>query len=120
MTQFEIMEQVKTELTLSEEQYSKYSNSMKYVLEYLEEKQITLVEGSMLAFLAHIVTLFIRLETGEKVQEMGSEVLNQLDERAVALTRELMGKIETEYGPADTSELILVSIHIQTALETMK
>lgn len=120
MISLNILEKIKQELHLTEEQNDRYMLVLKEIDLYLEEKHIIFAENNLLAFAAHIVTLFMRLEAGEKVADMGDEVLSQLDLKAWNITRGLMDIVEKTYGEADMAESALITIHIQTALVMMQ
>lgn len=115
----ELMEKVRTELDISEEAFPKYQKDIEAVLEYLKEHEVVFGEDNLLAFAAHVVTLFVRLEKGEKVEGMGDEVLSQLDPKAVEITNGMMELVGKWYCPADSTETALVAIHIHTALDMM-
>jgi len=116
----EIIEKVKGELDIPADKFAGYAADAEVLMEYLDQKNVLFKEDNELAFLAHIVTLLIRLETGERVQGMGEEILAQIDREALAITSEFMSVIEKKYTKADTAEVILAAIHIQTAMEIME
>jgi len=120
MINLNIIEKVKQELHLTKEQSDRYLPVLKKIDLFLEKNRIFFAENNLLAFTAHTITLFTRLETGEKVAGIDEEVLSQLDPGAIAITRELMDIIEKSYGVADEAEMVLAAIHIQTALEMIQ
>ncbi len=76
------------------------------------------IQGEYLPpFLNHIVMMLMRLERGEHLADMGSEALEGISEKALHLTDEALGIVENIYGKPDGAERVLVSIHIQTALD---
>jgi len=115
-----LLEKVRQELKLTEEQHERYALTLTEVDIFLEENQVHFAEDNLLAFLAHMVTLLMRLETGEKVTGMGAEVLSQLEPDTVSITRKLLKIVEEAYGEPDGAEIVLVAIHVQTALEMMQ
>ena len=58
-----------------------------------------------------------RLEIGEKVKELDGDVLSQLEEEAIEISRQVLKPVEAAYGvKVDDSELALLTIHVQTAI----
>lgn len=112
-----VMEKAKSELNLPAEKFAQYAVETETVIRYLKGRGIVFAEANMLAFIAHFLTMLSRLETGEKVDEMSEAVLEQIDQHAVELTRKIFKPLEEKYGLADTAEIVLAAIHIQTAME---
>lgn len=115
----DVIAKVEGELNLPAEQFDRYAAEVREVMEELTRKEILFEEGNAIAFIAHLITMLNRLDTGEKVQEMGEEILDQIEDQAVSITREFIETIEQRYQKVDTAEVILAAIHIQTAMEIM-
>ncbi|GEM_PF-191461 len=114
-----ILDRVKAEMDVDEAEFERHTVMIADVFNRLDHHGIEFPEDNLLAFVNHTVTLLHRLTTGEKVPEMGPEVLDQLSPKAVEVTRELVTRIEAQYGCVDVAEMILAAIHIHTAMEIM-
>jgi len=120
MDKTEVLQLVKREMNINDQGFKRYEKDIQKVYTFLEEKHIEFEERNLIAFTSHVITLFIRLESGEKVNGMDEEVMSQLDEAAIKITYDLMKIIADIYGEADVVEVALVAIHIQTAMEIMQ
>ena len=117
MTALERVQKVETQMELTPEMSAMVEKRVPALLEDLEREGVFFDESGDIGFISHAISLVKRLESGEKVKDLGEEVLAQLEEGAVALARRVLEPLEEAYATAlDRTELALVAIHVQTAM----
>ncbi len=117
MTELERVRDVEARLELAEEFHEAAERQIPPLLQGLEERGVVFDENGSIGFIPHAIALVKRLETGEKVKPLDDDVLSQLEEEAIDISRQVLRPIEEAYGVAlDDSELALVTIHVQTAM----
>lgn len=117
MTELERVRDVEARLELAEEFHEAAERQIPPLLQGLEERGVVFDENGSIGFISHAIALVKRLETGEKVKPLDDDVLSQLEEEAIDISRQVLRPIEEAYGVAlDDSELALVTIHVQTAM----
>lgn len=114
-----MIKKLQDELSVPAGHRKKYEKDMERIFHLLDGCHIRFLEGNALAFASHVLSLFMRIQVGEKVPGMERAVLDQLDPSALEITGKVIGLIEQEYGAVDFSEMLLVAIHIHTAMEIM-
>lgn len=87
------------------------------VLAYAQQQGVRFDGEHLAPFQNHIIALITRLTSGEHVAPMGEEMLEQLEPKTLAVTDGIVNLVEPRYGAVDTTERILIAIHIQTAME---
>ena len=108
---------VEARLELAEEFHEAAERQIPPLLQGLEERGVAFDENGSIGFISHAIALVKRLETGEKVKPLDDDVLSQLEEEAIDISRQVLRPIEEAYGVTlDDSELALVTIHVQTAM----
>ena len=117
MTELERVRDVEARLELAEEFHEAAERQIPALLQGLEERGVAFDENGSIGFISHAIALVKRLETGEKVKPLDDDVLSQLEEEAIDISRQVLRPIEEAYGVTlDDSELALVTIHVQTAM----
>ena len=117
MTELERVRDVEARLELAEEFHEAAERQIPSLLQGLEERGVAFDENGSIGFISHAIALVKRLETGEKVKPLDDDVLSQLEEEAIDISRQVLRPIEEAYGVTlDDSELALVTIHVQTAM----
>ena len=87
-------------------------------VEYLIAKGVGFNETTSMGILNHLMAMFQRLSTDEKIPDLGENVLEQIDAKAVELAKEALKIIEDEKNiELDVSEIALVAIHAQNAMQ---
>lgn len=120
MTELERVRDVEQRLELPEEFHGAAEKHIPVLLRDLEARGVTFDENGSIGFISHAIALVKRLETGEKVKALDDDVLSQLEEEAIDISRQVLRPIEAAYGvTVDDSELALVTIHVQTAMAKM-
>ena len=118
MVSREVIESIEEVLKIDEsikEEAEKYSIE---VLDYLNEHKVNFDDNMVMGFLNHTFALFQRLQTGERLPDLGDDVLSQIDPEAVKLAKDALKIIEDVKGTVlDEAEIALVAIHIQNALQ---
>ena len=113
MTELERVRDVEARLELAEE----FHEAAERHIPALLQRGVAFDENGSIGFISHAIALVKRLETGEKVKPLDDDVLSQLEEEAIDISRQVLRPIEEAYGVAlDDSELALVTIHVQTAM----
>ncbi len=121
MTALERVKNVEEKMELTPELSAAVEKHVPALLEDLEREGVVFDENSGIGFISHAISLVKRLESGEKVKDLGEDVLSQLEEDALSISRKVLEPIEKAYGVTlDHSELALVTIHVQTAMMKMK
>ena len=88
------------------------------VLDYLAEKKVAFNEVTSVGIVNHLIAMFQRLNSKEELPDLGKDVMEQIDPRAVELSREALCLIEKEKDvKLSESEIALVAIHIQNAMQ---
>ena len=117
MTELERVRDVEARLELAEEFHEAAERQIPPLLQGLEERGVAFDENGSIGFISHAIALVKRLETGEKVKPLDDDVLSQLEEEAIDISRQVLRPIEEAYGVTlDDSELALVTIHVKTAM----
>lgn len=117
MTELERVRDVEARLELAEEFHEAAERQIPALLQGLEERGVAFDENGSIGFISHAIALVKRLETGEKVKPLDDDVLSQLEEEAIDISRQVLRPIEEAYSVTlDDSELALVTIHVQTAM----
>ena len=117
MTALERVRAVEAQMELSPGLAAAAERHVPRLLEELAAAGVDFGPHGEVGFISHAVSLVKRLETGERVKDLGEEVLAQLEEGAVALSRRVLEPLEEAYATAlDRTELALVAIHVQTAM----
>ena len=121
MTALERVQKVETQMELTPEMSAVVEKRVPALLEDLEREGVFFDESGDIGFISHAISLVKRLESGEKVKDLGEDVRSQLEEDALAISRKVLAPLEAAYGVTlDNSELALVTIHVQTAMMKMK
>lgn len=117
---------IKREVIESIEEVLKIDDSIKEeaetyslkVLDYLNEKGVSFDENTVVGFLNHLFAMFQRLEKDEKLPDLGDEILDQINPKAIGLAKDSLKMIEDlKQVTLDKAEIALVAIHIQNALQ---
>jgi len=120
MTALERVKDVEQRLELAAEYREAVEKHIPGLMEDLEKRGVTFDENGSIGVISHAIALVKRLETGEKVKELDGDVLSQLEEEAIGISRQVLVPIESAYGvKVDDSELALLTIHVQTAIAKM-
>lgn len=91
------------------------------LVDYLSERSVNFSENTMIGFVTHSIALLDRIKKGEKIDDLGSEIIKQIDPKCIELSRGAFKIIENEYNiQLDESEIILGAIHIMNALQDNK
>lgn len=121
MTAIEKVKDVEQRLELAAEYHEAVEKHIPGMIEDLEKRGVTFDENGSIGVISHAIALIKRLETGEKVKELDGDVLSQLEEEAIELSRQALEPIEKAYSvKVDDSELALLTIHVQTAIAKME
>ncbi len=117
MTGIERVKDVEQRLELPAQYQEAVEKHVPVMLAGLEERGVTFDENGSIGVISHAIALVKRLEIGEKVKELDGDVLSQLEEEAIEISRQVLKPIEAAYGvTVDDSELALLTIHVQTAI----
>ena len=121
MTKLEQVKDVEQRLELPAQYHQAVEKHIPGLMEGLEKRGVTFDENGSIGVISHAIALVKRLETGEKVKELDGDVLSQLEEEAIDISRQVLKPIEAAYGvKVDDSELALMTIHVQTAIAKME
>lgn len=121
MTKLEQVKDVEQRLELPAQYHQAVEKHIPGLMEDLEKRGVTFDENGSIGVISHAIALVKRLETGEKVKELDGDVLSQLEEEAIDISRQVLKPIEAAYGvKVDDSELALMTIHVQTAIAKME
>ena len=117
MTGIERVKDVEQRLELPAQYQEAVEKHVPVMLAGLEERGVTFDENGSIGVISHAIALVKRLEIGEKVKELDGDVLSQLEEEAIEISRQVLKHVEAAYGvKVDDSELALLTIHVQTAI----
>lgn len=117
MTGIERVKDVEQRLELPAQYQEAVEKHVPVMLAGLEERGVTFDENGSIGVISHAIALVKRLEIGEKVKELDGDVLSQLEEEAIEISRQVLKPVEVAYGvKVDDSELALLTIHVQTAI----
>ena len=117
MTGIERVKDVEQRLELPAQYQEAVEKHVPVMLAGLEERGVTFDENGSIGVISHAIALVKRLEIGEKVKEPDGDVLSQLEEEAIEISRQVLKPVEAAYGvKVDDSELALLTIHVQTAI----
>lgn len=117
MTGIERVKDVEQWLELPAQYQEAVEKHVPVMLAGLEERGVTFDENGSIGVISHAIALVKRLEIGEKVKELDGDVLSQLEEEAIEISRQVLKPVEAAYGvKVDDSELALLTIHVQTAI----
>ncbi len=117
MTGIERVKDVEQRLELPAQYQEAVEKHVPVMLAGLEERGVTFDENGSIGVISHAIALVKRLEIGEKVKELDGDVLSQLEEDAIEISRQVLKPVEAAYGvKVDDSELALLTIHVQTAI----
>ena len=121
MTGIERVKDVEQRLELPAQYHQAVEKHIPGLMEDLEKRGVTFDENGSIGVISHAIALVKRLETGEKVKELDGDVLSQLEEEAIDISRQVLEPIEAAYQvKVDDSELALMTIHVQTAIAKME
>ena len=117
MTGIERVKDVEQRLEVPAQYQEAVEKHVPVMLAGLEERGVTFDENGSIGVISHAIALVKRLEIGEKVKELDGDVLSQLEEEAIEISRQVLKPVEAAYGvKVDDSELALLTIHVQTAI----
>ncbi len=117
MTGIERVKDVEQRLELPAQYQEAVEKHVPVMLAGLEERGVTFDENGSIGVISHAIALVKRLEIGEKVKELDGDVLSQLEEEAIEISRQVLKPVEAAYGvKVDDSELALLTIHVQNAI----
>ena len=117
MTGIERVKDVEQRLELPAQYQEAVEKHVPVMLAGLEERGVTFDENGSIGVISHAIALVKRLEIGEKVKELDGDILSQLEEEAIEISRQVLKPVEAAYGvKVDDSELALLTIHVQTAI----
>ena len=115
--ELKVIDELKSRDEWTPADFEKYGDDLRDVLILMRDRNVFFEEGNLLAFTNHVMTLFRRLETGEKVDALDESILEEINYKAMEVAKELVSRYASKYGEADMTELVLLAIHIQTAQE---
>lgn len=114
MTSFDF---IKDSMSLSDEQMTGYENDLMFILNYVTTHQIKFKDHFELGFYSHMIGYIDRLRKKEILEEVDLSIKESIDKRAYDLTYCLVNNMAKRYDTEVLdSEVLLASIHIQTAL----
>lgn len=94
-----------------------YEFMMRKAMAWLEENKVFIQDDLLPPFINHFIMMLMRLEGGDKLPDMGGEVLEDISEEALRVADGVLD-IVSEFNPRpDNVERTLIAIHVQTALD---
>lgn len=114
MTSFDFL---KDSMSLTDEQMMAYDHDLQFILNYVTTHQIKFQDHFKLGFYSHMIGFIDRLKTKEILDPVDPSIKDDIEQKAYDLTYDLVDSMSKKYGiKTYDSEVILASIHIQTAL----
>lgn len=112
----EVLHKLQETLGMSEAELQEMLEVIGGIETHLRQQSILLTEQVQVGFYSHMVSFIRRLKNGEQVMEIGKEVADQLEERAIQIAEEITAPLfERYHAPINLSEILLIAIHIQAA-----
>lgn len=114
MTSFDF---IKDSMNLTDQQMADYDVDLRFIESYVENHQIRFQDSFKLGFYSHMIGFIDRMKAKEKLASVDASIKNDIEDHAFTMTKELIETIAKKYDVVVTEcEVILASIHIQTAL----
>ncbi|KUO67520.1 MAG: hypothetical protein APF77_14420 [Clostridia bacterium BRH_c25] len=114
----ETLNNLKIKLNIKNEDFDEIVIEIKKIDIKLKEENIVLNEQFEIGLYSHMFSFIKRLKNNEKVMAISDEILSQLDEESIELSKSILKPLFSMYDvPIDMSEVALVAIHIQTVKE---
>lgn len=114
----DIFESIENTLQLEENIRAEAEDYTLKVLDFLKQQGVNFNETTSLGLVSHLLTLVRRINLNEKVADLGDEILSQIDPKAVEHARNALNIIEKDKNiELDNSEIALVAIHVQNAMQ---
>ncbi|MCH4887915.1 amidohydrolase/deacetylase family metallohydrolase [Acidaminobacter sp. JC074] len=108
---------LKDSMSLTQEQMTAYDDDLRYIDDYVSGHGIKFQDHFKLGFYSHMVGFIDRLKNKEKLDPVDESIKDNIEEKAFKLTYDLIDSMSKKYEVETfESEVILASIHIQTAL----
>ena len=117
----ELLAKVKSQMELSAETAAAGDRIAPGILEVLHREGVEFSEHAAIGFVSHLYNLAARLLKDEHLAPMDPEVMEQIESGPLRISRLAAEVPEREFSTAlDEAELILITIHVQTALAMMQ
>ncbi len=117
----EVIELLRRQLSLSDEVILEVKEEILQVERFVGERQIIFGSDYAIGFYSHMYSLISRLKKKEHLELDDLSIKDGLDETAFSIADELVGTLSKRYGlSTNVSEVCLVAIHVQTAMEMAK
>ncbi len=114
MTSFDF---IKDSMNLTDQQMADYDADLRFIESFVEDHQIRFQDHFKLGFYSHMIGFIDRMKVKEKLAPVDTSIKNDIEDHAFKVTKELIETIAVKYDVVVTEcEVILASIHIQTAL----
>ncbi|MTI46275.1 PRD domain-containing protein [Sporosalibacterium faouarense] len=112
------LNKLKKKLNIKDEDFEEIVFEINRINKKLKGENIILNEQLEIGLYSHIISFINRLRDSEKIMSISDEVLSQLDEDSIELSKTILEPLFIKYDvPIDMSEVALVAIHLQTARE---
>lgn len=117
MTMVESIRELEVQMNVNPQDYEFNERYVSEVLVQLKEYGVNLDESSFIGFVSHVIGLLKRLRDGEEMMDLGDDILSQIDEKSFEIAKKIATVFEKNFNTElNQSEIVLLAIHIQTAL----
>lgn len=113
----EVLYELKDKLDMKDDEFKEAKEEIKRIDKILERENIVLNEQFKIGLYSHIISFIRRLKKGEKTIEIGNDIISQIKDYPLDIAKRIVVPIFEKYKTVPCfSEIILVAIHIQTAI----
>ena len=113
----ESIRELEVQMNVNPQDYEFNESHVSQVLIQLKEYGVNLDENSFIGFVSHVISLLKRLRDGEEMMDLGDDILSQINKESFDIAKKLGAIFEKDFNTTlNQSEIVLLAIHIQTAL----
>jgi len=108
---------IKSKLNINEDELGEIKDDLEYVDKVLKKYDIVFDDVFAISFYNHIIQFIKRAKTGKFIDPIEKEMVSELNENSIRIGTELLSEVFNRYkADVNISEIYLISIHIQVAM----
>lgn len=111
----EVLDMLKEQMNISDTEFKEVEFEVERINGIFKREKILINTQFQIGLYSHLVSFIRRMGKAEKIEPIDEALLNEIDEDSIELAKEIAAPIFNKYNIAeDKSEIMLISIHVQT------
>lgn len=111
----EVLDMLKEKLNINSEEFTEVKSEAERINGILKRENINIDTQFQIGLYSHLVSFIRRMKKGENLDPIDEDIFSEIDGSSIDLAKEIAAPVFKKYKvKEDKSEVMLISIHIQT------